>query len=83
MLGFPGGASSKETTCQLRRLKRLGFDPWVGEIPWGRKWQLTLVFSPGKSHEQKKLVGYNPWGYKWSDMTQQLKSKTHEMMDVN
>ena len=35
MLGFPGGASSKETTCQLRRLKRLGFDPWVGKSPGG------------------------------------------------
>jgi len=35
LLGFPGGASSKETTCQLRRLKRLGFDPWVGKSPGG------------------------------------------------
>ena len=50
---------------------------------WRRKWQLILVFSPGKPHEQRNLVGYNPWGYKWSGMTQQLKPKTHEMMDVN
>ena len=24
--------------------KRLWFDPWVGKIPWRRKWQLTPVF---------------------------------------
>jgi len=29
-LGFPGG---QEYTCQFRRHKRLGFDPWVGKIP--------------------------------------------------
>ena len=31
---FPGGTSSKETACQSRRPKRLGFNPWVGKIPW-------------------------------------------------
>ena len=34
--GFPGGASDKEPTCQCRRHKRCGFDPWVGKIPWRR-----------------------------------------------
>ena len=32
-MGFPGGTSGKEPTCQCRRLKRHGFDPWVGKIP--------------------------------------------------
>ena len=36
----------------------------VGKIPWRRKWQLTPVFLPGKSHGQRSLVGYSPWGYK-------------------
>ena len=31
--------SSKEPTCQRRRLKRRGFHPWVGKIPWRRKGQ--------------------------------------------
>ena len=31
--GFPGGAGGKELTCQGRRHKRLGFDPWVWKIP--------------------------------------------------
>ena len=25
------------------------FDPWVGKIPWRRRWQPTPVFLPGKS----------------------------------
>ena len=32
-LGFPGGAGCKESACQCRRLKRRGFDPWIGEDP--------------------------------------------------
>ena len=35
--GFPGGASGKESTCQCRKRKRCGFNPWVGKIPWRRK----------------------------------------------
>ena len=31
--GFPGGLSGKESTCQCRRCRRRGFDPWVGKIP--------------------------------------------------
>ena len=38
-------------------------------IPWRRKWQPTLVFSPGESHGQRSLVGHSPWGHKESDMT--------------
>ena len=29
------------------------FDPWVGKIPWRRKWQPTPVLLPGKSHGQR------------------------------
>ena len=36
MWGFPGGAYSKEPTCQCRKHKRCRFDPWVGKIPWRR-----------------------------------------------
>ena len=45
---FPDGARSKESTCQCRRLKGCGFNPWVRKIPWSRKWHLTPVFLPGK-----------------------------------
>ena len=30
--GFPHGTVSKEPTCQRRRWKRLGFDPWVRRV---------------------------------------------------
>ena len=46
--------------------RRLGFNSWVGKIPWKRKWQPTPVFLPGKSHGQRSLVGYSPWGCKRS-----------------
>ena len=44
--------------------ERHGFDPWVGKIPWRRKWQPTPVFLPGVSHSPRSLVGYSPWGRK-------------------
>jgi len=47
----------KETTCQNRRCKRHGIDPWVRKIPWRRAWQRTPVSLPGESHGQG--VGYN------------------------
>ena len=46
---LPGGVSGKEPAYQCRRLKRFGFDPCVGKIPWRRKWQTTPVFSLANS----------------------------------
>ena len=46
--------------------------PWVGKIPWRRKWQPTPVFLPGKFHGQWSLVGYSPRGRKESDTTERL-----------
>ena len=37
-LGFPGGVTGKEPACRCRRQKKYRFDPWVGKIPWRRKW---------------------------------------------
>ena len=37
---------------------RLGFDPWVRKIPWGREWLCTPVFLPGESQGQRSLAGY-------------------------
>ena len=30
--------------------RRPGFNPWVGKIPWRRKWQPTAVFLVGESY---------------------------------
>ena len=57
--GFPGGASGKEPTCQCRRHRRQGFDPWVRKIPWRRAWQPTPAFLPGESHGQRSLASYS------------------------
>ena len=57
-------------------LEWLGFNPWVGKIPWRRKKQPTPVSLPGKFHGQKSLVGFSPWGHK-QDTTEQLTEHTH------
>ena len=62
------GLSSKEPTCQRRRHRRLGFDPWVGKIPWRRAWRPTSVFLPGESHGQPG--GLQSIGSKESDTTE-------------
>ena len=66
---FPVGSDGKSICLQCRRS---GFNPWVGKIPWRRKWQPTPVFLPEKSHGQRSLAGYSPWGLKESDMTERL-----------
>ena len=42
-MGFSGGPSGKEPTCQ--------------KIPWRRAWQPTSVLLPGESHGQRSLEG--------------------------
>ena len=32
-IGIPRWLNSKESTCQCKRSRRHGFDPWVGKIP--------------------------------------------------
>ena len=61
--------SGKEATCRCRSAGEHRFDPWVGKIPWRRKWQPTPVFLPGESHGQKS---YSLWSRKESEMTERL-----------
>ena len=60
----------QKPTCQCRRHRRCRFHPWVGKIPWSRKWQPTPVLLPGESHGQRNLAGYSPWGCKESNLTE-------------
>ena len=46
--GFPGGSDGDKFTCNSGDL---GFNPWVGKIPWRRAWKPTPVF----------LLGESPW----------------------
>ena len=52
---------------QEMRVRSLG---WGNS--WSRKWQPTPVFLPGKSYQQRSLVGYSPWGHKESGTTGRL-----------
>ena len=65
-MGFSGGAVVKESSCQCRRHKRCGLDPWVRKIPWRKEWQPTPVFLRGKSQGQRSQLGYSSWGHKES-----------------
>ena len=73
VLGFPGGACSKEPACQCRRHKRppeAGFNPWVRKILWRRAWQSTPVFLPGESpwtqeFGRLQFIGLQRVGQQW------------------
>ena len=70
-MGFSNGSVVKNR-LQSRRHRRYRFDPWIRKIPWRRKWQHTLVFSPEKSHGQRSLAGYSAWSCKEYDTTERL-----------
>ena len=36
--------------------KKCGFHPWVGKIPWSRKWHPTPVLLPGKLAEEPERL---------------------------
>ena len=58
----------KESTCRCRRHI---FDPWVGKIPWRRKWQSSPVFLPWKipwmnESGRLKSIGLQRVGCDWT-----------------
>ena len=73
--GFSGGSVVKNPPANVGDTGDT-FNPWVGKIPWRRKWQPTPVFFPGPSDGQRSLVGYSPWGSKEADPIERL-SITH------
>ena len=54
---LPWWLSGKKSTCQIRRHKRCGFNPWG---------------LPEKFHGQRSLVGHHPWGCKELDTTEHV-----------
>ena len=82
---LPWWHSGKESACQCRRLKRRGFDPWVGKIPQSRKWRPTPVL-PGKRHGQRSLEGYSPQAAEsWEQLSAHTDSRTasHEVDETH
>ena len=72
-----------QTVKRLSTMRETRVRSWVGKILWIRKWQLTPVFLPGKSHGWRSPVGYTPWGRKELDMTEPLTSFYIPIMDVS
>ncbi|CAI9171432.1 unnamed protein product [Rangifer tarandus platyrhynchus] len=54
--GFPEGSAGEGPTCNAGDTEDVRFDPWVGKIPWRKKWQPAPVFLPGGSRGRKSLV---------------------------
>ena len=85
LLELPRWLSGKESAYCCRRHR---FNPWVGKIPWRRKWQPTPVSLHGKCHGQRSLVEYSPWGHKrvgYNLVTkqQQQQKQKQEYQNVN
>ena len=76
---FPGVRSGKESAWICLKWNKCRFSPWVGKIPWGRKWQFPPIFLPGKSHKQGSLMGYSSWSRKKPDMTEQACNNSLQM----
>ena len=61
---------------------RLGFDPWVGKIPWRRSWQPTPVFLPGESLWTElpgglQSMGSQKVGHNWATKCAHVCTHTH------
>ena len=71
-MGFPGGTSGKESTCQCRRHKRCGFDPWFKKIPGGgngNPFQYLCLENPMDRGAWWAIWDpWGPWGHKELDM---------------
>ena len=80
---FPGSTSGKEPSCQGRRCKRHGFNPWLRKIPWRRAWQPTPVFLPGESHRQRSLEGCSPQSLPGQTQLKRLSTDTQICLCVS
>ena len=71
--GFPCDSASKESACNAGEL---GFDSWVGKIPWRRSRLPIPVFWPGEFHGL-----YSPWGHKELDVTEWVSQTMGTVVD--
>ena len=74
---FPGALVVRSSPANTGWRKRRSipaliprFDPWLGKIPWRRKWKATPVCLPQKSHGQRSPAGYSPEGRTELDTTE-------------
>ena len=77
-LGFLDGSVGKEFACDAGDTH--GFDPWVGKIPWRRKWQLTPVFLPGKIPWTEEPGGLQSMGSQRVGHNGVINTHTHNLL---
>ena len=49
---------------------------------WRRQWHPTPVLPPGKSREQRSLVGHSPWGREESDTIEHTHTHTGDVEPI-
>ena len=81
-LRLPRWLSGREFTCQCRSYRRHGFDRWIGNIPWRRARQPTVVFLPGKAPWTEEpgglqSMGLQRIGHDWARTHQGLLCSRH------
>ena len=59
---LPRWLSGKEPNCQCWRDRQYRFNPWVGKIPWSRKWDSTPVFLSTWTEEPGRLQSIKSQG---------------------
>ena len=85
VMGFPGGASSKEPACQCNAgdIRVAGLIPGLGRYPGGEHDNPLQYSCLENSHWQRSLVGYSPLGHKESDMTERLSTLLNHKREWN
>ena len=56
---YHGASLGAQAVKNLPQCGRHSFEPWIGKVPWRRKWQPASVFWLGEFHEQRSLAGYS------------------------
>ena len=73
---FPENGIFPENTIAtlkiFQRLRKDGICPNLLHEKQSRQWHPTPVLLPGKSHEQRSLVGFSPWGREELDITERI-----------
>ena len=67
----PGGPHQVKSLPAMLEIQETRLDPWVGNIPWRRKWYSAPVFLPRKSPWTEKPEGLHSTGsqrvrHKWA-----------------
>ena len=78
-MGFPGGSVGKESACSAGDL---GSISGLGRLPGGGHGGPLQYSCLENLRGQTSWVGYCPWGRKESDMTEQLSTAQHKIVNT-